>query len=337
MSKRELVLRALHQQQVERVPVGFWFHFITNEEELRQPVPAVIERNIAGHQAFIAAFQPDFVKLMSDGFFYYPNDHIAQAKTIDDLKDIQSIGKDHPWIQQQVDLVKQQKEQFVEDIAAFYNIFAPATYFKWQLAGGEAQFADFLLENPDLTKQVLAVIAEDIAYLVTAILSQADIDGIYLSVQNVQDPRISSDVYAQLVRSSDLLVLKAANTVSANNILHICGYEGATNDLSLYQDYPSAAVNWAVGPEELSLAEGKELFERTVIGGFDNTVNSVLYQGNQTDIQHTAQALLEEAGETGVILGADCTVPSDIPLEYLQWVREVTYQKAANTSPSDNY
>lgn len=332
MSKRELVLRALHQQKVERVPVGFWFHFITDEEELRQPIPEVIERNISGHQTFITAFQPDFVKLMSDGFFYYPNDQIAQANTIEDLKDLQPISKDHPWIQQQAALVNQQKAQFVEDIAAFYNIFAPATYFKWQLPGGEAQFADFLLENPELTQQVLNVIAEDIAHLVTAVLSQSDIDGIYLSVQNVQDQRISSDVYDQFVRSSDLIVLNAANAASANNILHICGYEGATNDLSLYQDYPSAAVNWAVGPEELGLAEGKEFFERTVIGGFDNTVNSVLYQGNQSDIQQATQALLEEAGETGIILGADCTVPSDIPLEHLQWVREVTYQKNASST-----
>ncbi|MEO1769273.1 uroporphyrinogen decarboxylase family protein [Candidatus Enterococcus ferrettii] len=326
MSKRELVLRALHQQKVERVPVGFWFHFITNEEELRQPIPEVIERNIAGHQTFIAEFQPDFVKLMSDGFFYYPNEQIAQARTIDDLKDIQSIGKEHPWIQQQVALVREQKKHFLEDIAAFYNIFAPATYFKWQLPGGEAQFAEFLLENPELTQHVLNVIAEDISHLVTAVLSQTDIDGIYLSVQNVQDQRISSDIYARFIRSSDLIVLEAANRISANNILHICGYEGATNDLSLYQDYPSAAVNWAVGPEQVSLIEGKNLFDRTVIGGFDNTANSILYHGNQTDIQQATQALLEEAGEIGIILGADCTVPSDTPLEHLQWVREVTYQ-----------
>ena len=326
MSKRELVLRALHQQKVERVPVGFWFHFITNEEELRQPIPEIIERNIAGHQTFIAEFQPDFVKLMSDGFFYYPNEQIAQARTIDDLKDIQSIGKEHPWIQQQVALVKEQKKHFLEDIAAFYNIFAPATYFKWQLPGGEAQFAEFLLENPELTQHVLNVIAEDISHLVTAVLSQTDIDGIYLSVQNVQDQRISSDIYARFIRSSDLIVLEAANRISANNILHICGYEGATNDLSLYKDYPSAAVNWAVGPEQVSLIEGKNLFDRTVIGGFDNTANSILYHGNQTDIQQATQALLEEAGEVGIILGADCTVPSDTPLEHLQWVREVTYQ-----------
>ncbi|MGM0214170.1 uroporphyrinogen decarboxylase family protein [Enterococcus sp. AZ109] len=327
MSKRELVLRALHQKEVTRVPVGFWFHFITDEAQLRQPIPSVIERNISGHRDFIQEFQPDFVKLMSDGFFYYPNDQIAQANSIEDLKGIQSIGKDHPWIQQQVALIKEQKAQFTEDIASFYNIFAPATYFKWQLSGGEAQFADFLLEDPLLTQQVLQIIAEDIAHLVTAVLTETDIDGIYFSVQNVQDTRISSEDYARSIRSSDLTVLQAANQASANNILHICGYEGATNDLFLYQDYPSAAVNWAVGPEDVSLLEGKTLFNRTVIGGFDNTVDGLLYRGDQAEIQQATQALIDEAGATGVIIGADCTVPSDIALEHLQWVREAIYTK----------
>ena len=34
------------------------------------------------------------------------------------------------------------------------------------------------------------------------------------------------------------------------------------------------------------------------------------------------EKLLAEAGREGVIIGADCTVPSDIDIERLQWVRE---------------
>ena len=32
-SKRELVFRAIRGEEVERVPVGFWFHFVTLEEK----------------------------------------------------------------------------------------------------------------------------------------------------------------------------------------------------------------------------------------------------------------------------------------------------------------
>ena len=32
-SKRELVFKAIRGEEVERVPVGFWFHFVTLEEK----------------------------------------------------------------------------------------------------------------------------------------------------------------------------------------------------------------------------------------------------------------------------------------------------------------
>ena len=59
-----------------------------------------------------------------------------------------------------------------------------------------------------------------------------------------------------------------------------------------------------------------------VIGGFGNTVNDLLYKGTKEEIQAEAKKLIAEAGRTGVILGADCTVPRDISLDRLEWVRE---------------
>lgn len=321
MTKKELVLRALNQEKVERVPVGFWFHFLEKPEEAA-PNEVTIQQNIAGHRKFIEEFQPDFVKLMSDGYFYYPNKAIQQVEEVSDLKEFQSIGKEHSWNQGQVDLINQQTNQFVEEIAAFYNIFAPATYLKWQLPGGEKQFIDLLAEAPDLVAKALGIIADDLVNLVTRILTETAIDGIYLSVQNVQDERVSRELYQDFIQPSERKVLEAANAAGGQNILHICGYEGAKNDLHLYQDYPAAAVNWAVGPEGVSLAEGQKFFNKTVIGGFENSSQGLLYRGKPTEIQAAVNALLEEAGTTGIILGADCTVPNDIPLKNLELVRQ---------------
>ncbi len=217
---------------------------------------------------------------MSDGYFYYPNDVIQQIETTDDLKVIQAIDSNHSWFQGQVELIKKQTDQFVEEIAAFYNIFAPATYFKWQLPGGEVQFAELLVKAPELIAQALEVIAEDLVTLVTKILAETTINGIYLSVQNVQDSRITKETYETVIQPSDLKVLEAANKSGGQNILHICGYEGAKNDLNLYQNYPAAAVNLVVGPEDVSLIEGQKIFDKTVIGGFENSSGGLLYQGS---------------------------------------------------------
>ena len=35
ISKKELVLRAFRGEEVDRVPVGFWFHFVSQEETIQ--------------------------------------------------------------------------------------------------------------------------------------------------------------------------------------------------------------------------------------------------------------------------------------------------------------
>ena len=48
----------------------------------------------------------------------------------------------------------------------------------------------------------------------------------------------------------------------------------------------------------------------------------VLYSGSKQAIKDETKRLLEETGTVGVILGGDCTVPSDIDHERFIWVRE---------------
>lgn len=328
-TKREWVLNLIDGQASDKVPVGFWYHF-TEESEFGQALknPAVLQRNIDGHQKFLEEVRPDFIKLMSDGFFDYPSPVIKKGLTsIKDLSEISSIGADHEWIEKQVELVKSIKASFPEDIASFYNIFAPATYLKWQLAGqvahGDDILANFLKEDPQATKTVLDLIAKDIALLVKRLLQETAIDGIYFSVQNIQNDAISKEEYSHFIKPSELLVLEAAYSSGGRNILHICGYEGATNDVYYYVDYPAQVVNWAVGPEGISLAQGKELFKgKTVLGGFGNTEHDLLYQADKETIQAEAKRLVQEAGKDRLIIGADCTIPSTIASERIQWVKE---------------
>ena len=182
-------------------------------------------------------------------------------------------------------------------------------------------------EAPQELAYALNVIKQDLAKLAVKIITDGKADGIYLSTKNIQDPTITAEEYHTLITPSEQGVLNAANAVSDYNILHICGYEGARNNLSIYKDYDVKVINWAAVVEEVSLKEGKALFGgRAVIGGFDNTKNSVLYRGTKEEIQAEAKRLLDEAGTTGVILGADCTIPENTPIEHLNWVREAAQE-----------
>ena len=89
-----------------------------------------------------------------------------------------------------------------------------------------------------------------------------------------------------------------------------------------------AAVNWAVYSENVSLKEGKELFGgRPVMGGFAQT--GLIYDGTEEAIKAEVKRILDEAGQLGVMIGADCTVPMDIDEHHFVWVREAAEEYAA--------
>ena len=73
----------------------------------------------------------------------------------------------------------------------------------------------------------------------------------------------------------------------------------------------------------MPLKEGKALFHgKAVIGGFGQTEKDVIYTGNKKEIEEETKNILDEAGTTGVVLGADCTIPRDTDVNHLAWVRE---------------
>lgn len=322
MGKRELVFAAFDNKKTERVPVGFWYHYAP--DALFDDSEETIKQNIEGHQRFVDEFQPDFLKLMSDGYFDYENETLKDIKSAEDLYAVRAVGAKQ-WIDAQVLLVQELTKRFGKEVASFYNIFAPASYFKFQLtkANSSLTIAQLLKENPEGLKHALNEIAKDIAELAARVIKDGHADGIYFSTQNIQDDQISKETYLNYVAPSERTVLEAANAISDNNILHICGYEGSRNDLTTYVDYPAKVINWAVTVEGTSLKEGKRLFgNRAVIGGFNNTKSGVLYKGTKEEIEAYTEELIKDAGSQGIILGADCTIPEDTPFEHLNWVRE---------------
>jgi uroporphyrinogen decarboxylase len=321
MSKRDRIINAFNNQPVDRVPVGFWFHFLQHEEFLQGlEKPELIEQNIAAHKKFIEATDPDFVKIMSDGYFLYPSDVYKNLNKAADLRNFKPLGKDHPWIQGQVRLAKA-VVSLLDDTSAFYNVFSPATFLRFAITN--EKFIEYVRQDADAVAYALAVIAQDIADLSELVIKEAGTEGIYLSVQNPEGGELTYDEYRQFITPSEKFVLARANEASPNNILHCCGYDGNKNNLAVWQDYDAKAINWAVTIENLDLAEGKKFFGgKAVIGGFDNRPNKLLHVGSKEAIEAFTEDIITKAGKVGIIIGADCTVPSDIELKRLQWVKD---------------
>jgi uroporphyrinogen decarboxylase len=331
MNKREWLLKCLRNERVDAVPAGFWFHFVPDELADGFSDPRIFGQNMEGHKKFYREFQPDFLKIMTDGFFIYPNEEFRRAETAADLKGVKSLGEHHPWIEKQVAHAKTITDLFGREVMTFYNIFAPATVFKFVRHGAcenPGRFlADLIAGDKAAVKAAFDAVAADFAVLAKRVIQEGGADGVYFSCQDINDGRVSAAVHKEVIAPSDIKILRAANAAGARggpwNILHICGYAGHKNDLRHFIDYPAQIVNWAAVYEGIPLSEGKKLFGgRPVIGGFDNTTDGILYRGSEAEIKAETKRLLQEAGRTGVILGADCTIPRDTDLRRLQWVRE---------------
>jgi uroporphyrinogen decarboxylase len=260
------------------------------------------------------------VKLMSDGFFFYPLE--GGVEKIEDLGKIKEISPDHPWIELQLKVVKEIKDNY-PDLPYFYNIFSPSTSLKFLI--GREKSLELLRANPELTSKALIEMGKGLSNLARRIVGELRITGIYLSVQNPKVDEFSQEFYAKYISPSDLSVLKASSEAGGKNILHICGYGGVKNRLSDFASYPVEAISFARNVEGVSFPEARKIFpDKVLIAGFPNVKGSVLHKGKKEKVLAYAKDLLAEIGgdKRGIIIGADCTVPSDIELSRLEWVRE---------------
>lgn len=327
-NKHQILLDTLDNMPTDQVLAGFWHHYLSNEQKqvLGYRDQAVIDEVVTLQQNFYDRYQPDFTKIMSDGFFLHPSVIDTNFETPEDLKKIQHIDADDPWITRQVAAIKKVVDHYQGEIGSFYNIFSPWYQLRLRFEIFEhdtKKIYRFLKEDPQAVADAFAVLADDLIVLSTKLIKESGIDGIYLCVQQPQDSVISTKQWQQFVQPSEVKLLEAVQNVHDYNMIHICGFEGKRNRLGDYKDYPVKAFHWASYVEEVSLKEGKKLFGgRAVMGGFENTENGVFYKGTKEEIQAETKRLLEENGRQGILISGDCSIPFDTDDAHAGWVSE---------------
>ncbi|NLD17551.1 MAG: hypothetical protein GX666_08230 [Tissierellia bacterium] len=327
-NKKQLILDVINNKEADRVPVGFWWHFADEYNQFRGLYDEdIILNTINGTKKLYDELHPDFVKIMSDAFFGHPSIMENDIESIEDIKKIKSIGENHEWYDKQVAMVKEINNYFNGEILAFYNIFAPLNYIRLYTECYKQKpelFVELFLEDPEAMLNASMEIAKDLIVLVKKLKEESGISGTYYSVQALQSDSEGKEFHEKYVKPSDMEVLKIIDELWENNILHICGYADYTNNLNFYVDYPAKVYNWAVFTEKVSLKEGKELFKGScVLGGFDNNKETLIDKGSEEEIEEHVKNLIEDSGNKGVIIGADCTVSPEIGYRRLDQIREL--------------
>jgi uroporphyrinogen-III decarboxylase len=313
MDKKERLLNAFNNKSVDHVPSGFFYHFpekaVSNEE--------VAQAEIGYYQSIDA----DFIKIMSDGYFNYPNPQIREFTSAADWKKLKPLGKDSEFVAGQIKRCGMISERLNGACCTFYNVFNPMSYLRFEI--GDERLMHDVREDEDAVKMALDTIAEDVIAIGEGAIKEGGCEGVYYCLQNAEINRFTEEEYKRIVAPSERRALNRINRAGENNILHLCGYAGIPNHLEVWKDYESKVVNWAVFVEKMDLVRGKEYFGgRCVLGGFDNTASGVLQKGTKKEIQEYTHDLLEKAGTTGIVLGGDCTFPRGFDVQRFRWVMD---------------
>lgn len=338
MNRKELVTKTFHNEPTDKLLVAFWHHYLEDELVDGLHHPEYIEQNLAGAKAFKEEFDPDFVKVMTDGLFFMPFNY-EDMHCASDLANLHATDEMDAYFEKSIQFAKDTRAIYGNDVFMFYNVFSPSFQLNHRMnqvhpemfaTSKEAPVAILLKKDPAAVKVALDLIEEYTEKLMDEIVGTGIADGIYMSV-SCFDRGIPKDTYREYVTPCEHKIIAKANSLAADNLLHICGWRGQRNDLSIFQDYDFSVINWAVHAEHVTVAQGKEYFGgKCVIGGFGNNNTDIICTGTKEEIQDVVEKIVDEAGTTGVIIGADCTIHLDTPDEHLHWV----YEKAAEISES---
>ena len=190
-NKRELMQAVFHNEKADRIPVGFWHHFLQDEVGADAfSRPQLTEKALEGQADFYQAFEPDMIKIMTDGFFGYP--HPLLQKAVDSPKELMVItplGRESEWFAAQIRYARKLVSIYGKETPLFYNLFAvPRTIEFMQTGiGHPVNLSDWLKQEPNKLAHVLDVISDDYAELAKALVEEAKVDGIYLSVNNIRE------------------------------------------------------------------------------------------------------------------------------------------------------
>jgi len=311
MNKIQRVRAALSGEMPDRVPASFWFHFLKSQAQGKESVKA--------HLKFFRQAGLDFLKIM--------NEHPYQVKTAiknpADWRKIKPAPLSSDFYQAQLDEIKMIADELAGECLTTTTIFNP--FSSGNHASGK-MVTEHLKADPESVNIGLGTIAESLAEFSAACLD-AGADGIYFSAQGGEADRFTESQFLEIIKPHDLTVLEAVEGKGELNITHICR---DNIRLHLYSNYPGDIINWAATAQNnIPLVDGKKLFDRTILGGLDN--RGIIVDGTPEEIRRSVHDIITDFGPEGLIIGADCTLPTEIDIANIRAAVEATgdypYQK----------
>ncbi|HBN96656.1 MAG TPA: uroporphyrinogen III decarboxylase [Firmicutes bacterium] len=310
MNRKERVIAAIQKKPVDRVPASFSLHFPADIQKGQAAVDA--------HISFLNETGCDILKIMNENLV----PPIGEMNGPEDWDQVPAHTKSSPFIQEQLELTKRTLEAAKENVFSLATIhgICASTIHPIEPRYGYVPVREMLCEhlraNPAPVLAAMARIADVLCELVRE-SAALGVDGIYYAALGAEHHFFTDEEFATWIEPYDLRILKAAKEAGLYNFLHICK---ENLNVQRYANYGELVdvVNWGVYETDFSLDEGRKLFPNaTIMGGLANR-SGVLVDGSHEEIRDAVRKIIKDFGTTGFILGADCTLPTEIPYDRIK-------------------
>lgn len=319
MNSKELVVAAIKGLDLEYVPTGFSLHFPKGCENGDEAVNA--------HLRFFEDTDMDICKIMNENLVPY----CEGIQCGDDWARIPSFNLESSFIQKQIELTKRILDQYNSEkfiVGTLHGITASAIHpieKDYGYDGSRLAMVEHLRQNKQIVSDAYKRIAEGLCILAEKYI-ELGVDGIYYAALGGEYRYYTDEEFAQYIEPLDRQILSTIQNAKGYCFLHICKDRLNMQRYKEYAEYADV-INWGVYEAPFTLEEGRKLFPgKTIMGGLANR-SGVLVGGSKEKLQEEVRNIIRTFGKRGFILGADCTLPTEIDYERIRIVVKTAREK----------
>ena len=315
MNKRDVVFSVLDpNQKPAYTPAGFFLHFTPDFHRGQ----AAVDK----HLEYFRYTGMDFVKIQYERGF----PHLPQIQTPEDWANMPFYGLE--FYQDQLGVVEGLVKAAKAEAPVVLTLYSP--FMCASHTAGDALLTRHILEAPDKVKKGMEIITASLMGFVKECI-RLGLDGFYTSTQGGEAGRFTVDLncdsdqsFLECIKPYDLALMGEINRSCPFNILHICDYSRPNGDLTRFLDYPGQVVNAGLEliDRQITPKEVSALFGRPFMGGLNR--KGAILTGTPEQARQAALGVLRTAPER-FILGADCTVPSEVNWDNLKAAIEAAH------------
>lgn len=323
-SRRERIEAALAGRVADRPPVSFWRHWPGDDQTAETHAEVTL-----GYQR---EFDWDFIKVTTSGTAFHLGDWGIKTQVATNnngsrevllnphndpeawarLKPLDVTQGDHGEHLRCLRLIR---KEVGEETPFLFSVFSPSTIAERLVGPGELAF--HARRHPATLKTLLSTITETMVAFVRAGM-ETGAAGIFMAAATPTYRTWSEAEYREFGQEGDLAVLREAASRGWFNILHL---HGAEPMFAVVLDYPMQALNWDDRATPPTFAQARARYKGALLGGIDQS--STLLRGTPADVETEARDAFRQAGESGFVLSAGCSIAATIPRRNLRAARKV--------------